>query len=176
MLAVARRRWFDRRFQLGLPLDAFPEIIERLRGTPARLEEWTRNIPPQRLIQRFAGTWSIQENVGHLLDLEPLWAGRLDDFLQGATALRAADLSNRKTSEAGHNSQPLDRLLAMFRSARVSFVTQLETLSTSQLQRTALHPRLQQPMTVTDHCFFVAEHDDHHLARITELLRIDAAV
>jgi hypothetical protein len=31
-------------------------------------------------------------------------------------------------------------------------------------------------MTLTDHCFFVAEHDDHHLARITELLQNDAAV
>jgi hypothetical protein len=26
-------------------------------------------------------------------------------------------------------------------------------------------------MNVTDLCFFVAEHDDHHLARITEALR-----
>lgn len=176
LVTVPRRRWFDRRFQLGLPLDAFPEIIERLRGTPARLEERTRSIPPQRLIQQFAGTWSIQENVGHLLDLELLWAARLDDFLHEATALRPADLSNRKTDEAGHNAQPLDMLLASFRSARMAFVTRLDGLSPSQLQRTALHPRLQQPMTVTDHCFFVAEHDDHHLARITELLQTEAAV
>jgi uncharacterized damage-inducible protein DinB len=176
MLTVLRRRWFDRRFQLGLPLDAFPEIIERLRGTPARLEERTRSIPPHRLIQRFGGTWSIQENVGHLLDLEPLWAGRLDDFFQDATTLRTADLNNRKTHEAGHNAQPLDALLVSFRSARMAYMTRLEGLSPSQLQRAALHPRLQQPMTVTDHCFFVAEHDDHHLARITELLKTEAAV
>jgi hypothetical protein len=35
----AHRRWFDRKFELGLPPEAIPEIIERLRGTPARLEE-----------------------------------------------------------------------------------------------------------------------------------------
>jgi hypothetical protein len=34
----------------------------------------------------------------------------------------------------------------------------------------SLHPRLQQPMRLIDHALFVAEHDDHHLARITELL------
>src|SRR5262245_32007095 len=107
MPTVPRRRWFDRRFQLGLPLEAFPEILERLRGTPARLEERTRSIPPRRLVQRFSGTWSIQENVGHLLDLELLWAGRLHDFLQDATHLRSTDLSNRKTWEANHNDQPL---------------------------------------------------------------------
>jgi len=176
MVTAPRRRWFDRRFELGLPLDALPEIIERLRGTPARLEERTRNIVPHRLVQRFGGTWSIQENVGHLLDLESLWAGRLDDFLQEATELRSTDLGNRKTWEAGHNAQPLETLLVGFRAARVDFVARLEKLSAPQVQRTALHPRLQQPMTVTDHCFFVAEHDDHHLARITELLCIDDTV
>ena len=37
--------------------------------------------------------------------------------------------------------------------------------------RSMLHPRLQQPMRLVDHLCFVAEHDDHHLARIWELLQ-----
>jgi hypothetical protein len=37
------------------------------------------------------------------------------------------------------------------------------------VQRTGLHPRLNQPMRVIDLILFIAEHDDHHLARITEL-------
>lgn len=151
--------------------DALPEILERLRGTPARLEERTRHIAHDRLVQRVVGTWSIQENVGHLLDLEPLWAARLDDFLQGDTILRPTDLTNSRTTNANHNAQPLDSLLGAFRMARLSFVTRLEQLSPSELARTALHPRLQESMTVTDHCFFIAEHDDHHLARMTELLQ-----
>jgi len=35
----------------------------------------------------------------------------------------------------------------------------------------ALHPRLQTPMRLIDHLFFIAEHDDHHLAKIGMLLR-----
>jgi hypothetical protein len=35
-----------------------------------------------------------------------------------------------------------------------------------------VHPRLQQPMRVVDMAFFVAEHDDHHLARMTQLARM----
>ena len=42
-------------------------------------------------------------------------------------------------------------------------------LPPDQLARTALHPRLRQPMSVVDLCFFVAEHDDHHLRTIKEL-------
>jgi hypothetical protein len=37
--------------------------------------------------------------------------------------------------------------------------------------RTALHPRLGTPMRLLDHVLFIAEHDDHHLARISWLLR-----
>jgi predicted short-subunit dehydrogenase-like oxidoreductase (DUF2520 family) len=35
--------------------------------------------------------------------------------------------------------------------------------------RTSLHPRLKRPMRLIDLCFFVAEHDDHHLAIATRL-------
>jgi len=34
-----------------------------------------------------------------------------------------------------------------------------------------VHPRLKQPMRLVDHLFFVAEHDDHHMARIWEMIR-----
>lgn len=163
-------RWFERPFSRGLAAEELPAIIERLRTTPLRLAELTRGVSKERLTRQFDGTWSIQENVGHLLDLEPLWTGRLDDFLDGAATLRPTDLNNRKTAEANHNAQSLDSLVAAFRDARFAFVMRLETLSPSELELTALHPRLQQPMTVTDHCYFVAEHDDHHLTRITELL------
>jgi len=32
-------RWFERRFTFDLPLEAFPAILEPLRGTPVRIEE-----------------------------------------------------------------------------------------------------------------------------------------
>jgi uncharacterized damage-inducible protein DinB len=164
-------RWFDRRFDLGLPPDAFPDILARVRGTPARLEERVGLLAPEQLVQQVHGAWSVQENVGHLLDLEPLWAGRLDDLLGGAEHLRAADLQNRKTHEARHNEQELARLLAGFRQARMNTVARLDRVHSDTLTRSALHPRLEQPMTVVDLFFFVAEHDDHHLARIGEIVR-----
>ena len=35
--------------------------------------------------------------------------------------------------------------------------------------KTALDPRLKKPMRTMDLFLFVAEHDDHHLARITKI-------
>jgi uncharacterized damage-inducible protein DinB len=168
---VTRRIWFDRRFELGLPLDALPDVLERVRGTPARVEERVLGLSRELTTRRTAERWSIQENVGHLLDLEPLWLGRVEDLLDGLEELRAADLENRKTHEADHNLQDLDMLLLEFRSARLAMVAAVETHLNEWATRSALHPRLQQPMTVVDLLFFVAEHDDHHLACISDLLR-----
>ena len=169
--ALSRRRWFDRRFELGLPREAFPDVLERVRGTPARLEERVRGLSREALVRRAGDAWSIQENVGHLWDLEALWAGRLEEFLEGADRLRPAELTNRKTHDAKHNEGTIERLLAGFRRERMATVERLESLGAADLDRTAIHPRLGQPMSVTDHFFFVAEHDDHHLAAISELMR-----
>ena len=84
--------------------------------------------------------------------------------------MQPADLQNRRTHEARHNEKPIDVVLAVFREARMRMVQRLESLPDSALTTTALHPRLAQPMTIVDLSFFVAEHDDHHLARITQLI------
>lgn len=165
-------KWFDRKFTLDLPLWMFPNIVERLRGTPARVEELIRNLSNDTLTQRVQGAWSIQENVGHLLDLEPLWFGRTMEFTEGVEVLRPADLSNRKTHEAHHNDQSITAVLAAFRKERRRLVEMLDDVDDSFREASALHPRLNQPMRPIDLAFFIAEHDDHHLARITELIRM----
>ena len=51
----------------------------------------------------------------------------------------------------------------------MEFVERLDSVKSSDVSAEALHPRLKQPMRIIDLCFFTAEHDDQHLARITEL-------
>ena len=162
-------RWFDRTFDLGLAVSAFAPILGRLRSAPDRVDAAVRGLAPALLTRRTGDAWSIQEHVGHLLDLEPLWAQRLDDFDAGTPVLHPADLENRKTHEANHNARDIADLLAEFRRARLGIVRRLEDMGAAALSRVALHPRLQQPMSVVDLGFFVAEHDDHHLATIARL-------
>lgn len=164
-------RWTERRFDFSLPEALFPVVVERLRGTPARLEDRVRTLSPEVLTHRPGNAWSIQEHIGHLLDLDELHTGRLDDYLAGAEVLRAADMANRKTWEARHNERPVEDLLADFRRERLHFVDRLDHWDPDLISLTALHPRLGKPMRVLDMAFFTAEHDDHHLAVITNLLR-----
>lgn len=163
--------WFQRKFAFDLPNSRLPNILERLRGSPARLEERVRVLPAPTLQARVNDKWSIQENVGHLCDLEPLWIRRAEQVLAGETELAVADLTNRPTDDAHHNDAPLDHILKHFRSLRARFVSILEGAAGPALERTARHPRLGKPMRLIDIAFFTAEHDDHHLARITELMK-----
>lgn len=169
---IKRTRWVEREFDFGLALGVFPSVVERLRGTPARLEELTRGLARETLTAKnVAGSWSVQEQVGHLIDLDELHEGRLEDYALHHSTLRAADMTNRKTEEAGHNDARLEDLLAAFRDARLGFVSRLEAMSEHEVAASALHPRLRKQMRVIDMAYFVAEHDDHHLASINEILR-----
>ena len=136
------------------------------------MEDRVRSLPHATLTARHNDKWSIQENVGHLRDLEPLWIRRAEQVLAGQTELAVADLTNRGTDEANHNAARLDSILKEFRALRLRLVSVLEGADAPALERTARHPRLGTPMRLIDIAFFTAEHDDHHLARITELLRL----
>ncbi|HEY6188200.1 MAG TPA: DinB family protein [Pyrinomonadaceae bacterium] len=162
--------WFEREFSFDLPLWMYPNVVERVRGTPARLEDRIGSLPVEVLTRRDGDRWSVQEHAGHLLDLGPLDLGRLDDYEAGRDSLRPADLRNRKTYEANHNAQRIADILREFRAERAAFVRRLESFDEEFIKRSAIHQRLKTTMRVLDLAFFIAEHDDHHLARINELL------
>jgi len=164
-------KWFERKFPFDTPVELLPNVLERLRGTPARLEEKLLTLSQEIRVWKKGDEWSIQEHAGHLLDLDELHYARLLDYEAGAQTLRPADLKNRKTYEARHNERAPSELCAEFRLERERFVEKLESWPQEMWSKSALHPRLKQPMRVIDLCVFVAEHDDHHLMRMTELER-----
>jgi uncharacterized damage-inducible protein DinB len=162
--------WFERKFEFSFPVEVYPNVCARLRGTPARLEEALRGRAHDILIRRAQEKWSAQEHAGHLLDLEALWLARVGDYVVASDQLTVADLRNRKTDEADYNARPLEQILTEFRAARGRLLKRVEEVDASLFARAIPHPRLKTPMRLVDHLYFVAEHDDHHLARIWELV------
>jgi uncharacterized damage-inducible protein DinB len=162
--------WFERKFDFSFPVELHPNLLARLRGTPARLEEVLRGRAHEILIEKPQEKWSAQEHAGHLLDLESLWLARVGDYVTGSDQLTVADLKNRKTDQANHNARPLEQILAEFRTARAELLQRVDELDAPLFTRAIPHPRLKTPMRLVDHLYFVAEHDDHHLARIWELV------
>ncbi len=167
---IARIPWLGRRFDTLLPEEMFPNVLERLRGTPARVEDRLRGVEPATLTATVGTSWSILENVGHLWQVETLWAVRLDDFEASRAELTAARFEPWRVGEAQFNRHVARDLCSAFRAARLHLVARLNALDHRVLRATARHPRLDRPMTVVGMMGFVAEHDDHHLATITQLI------
>jgi uncharacterized damage-inducible protein DinB len=164
-------KWLERGFAYQAPAGEYPAILERLRGTPARVEDRIRYVPAERLTAHTGSAWSPQRHIGHLLDLEGLWKARANELLANVAELTPADMSNAKTDSAPHDQRSIAAIAAEFGVARGELLVTLDAVSPDDVVRCAFHPRLQRPMRLIDLCFFVAEHDDHHLAVATRLLR-----
>jgi DinB family protein len=168
-------KWTTRVFLHEVPIELFPAIVERLRGMPPRAAALLQSLDESLRSWSRDGSWSAKQHIGHLDDLHDLDLQRLKDYLGGATILAAADMTNRTTVEADHNATPADVLLERVRMHRDALAERLECLEEADAARVAIHPRLQRPMRVIDWMYFVAEHDDHHLARAREVVREAAA-
>lgn len=164
--------WFERRFEFASDQNIFPSLIERLIGTPIRIEEKLKGIDKRFYSIKAGNKWSILEHIGHLSDLETLWQDRLDDILQRREELRPADLSNIKTDQANHNARGVEELVNEFKVLREITIDKLEALTEEHIFLSALHPRLKTPMRTMDLFLFVAEHDDHHLAKMSEINKV----
>lgn len=168
---MEKLKWTQRQFHFGFEPAYLPFMLERLWATPARAAEIAAAVADAKLGEQANGQWSAKQHIGHLTDLEALHEARVQQFREGLTELKAADMSNQKTHEANHNSRVIADLLSEFRKAREQFIKKIENLPPAILKHKALHPRLKQMISVTDLAYFVAEHDTHHLMVMAQLLR-----
>jgi uncharacterized damage-inducible protein DinB len=163
---MKRTPWFDRTFLAVEDNGLLPGILERLEGTPHRLRALLAGVNRSSEVET---GWSLAQELGHLNDLEPLWLRRAGDIVEGKADLTVADLSNRKTHESDHDRWPLAEHINRFERNRMAFIFRLRGASAEDLARASKHPRLGTPMRLIDLAFFVAEHDDHHMAKLREL-------
>ena len=162
---IAQIAWLDRRFDFNQPVGVVPPVLGRLKGTPARAKELVAGISETLLATRVNGKWSVKEHLGNLVDLQPLDERRLSEFQDGgAGVLSTADMDNRATESANHRSVPIAEIIRRLGAGREELIRRLEVLTENEVQRAAIHPRLQKPMRLLDWIYFLAEHDDHHLA------------
>ena len=96
--------------------------------------------------------------MGHLGDVEELWHGRIDDYLNGSREPSPADITNRVTSHKNHNADAIENLLQSFRWSRKRLVERFEQLDIQGAGQTAHYPRLNKPMRVIDLAFLTSSY------------------
>lgn len=167
---MIKQKWFDKNFEFKYSPADYDLLLNELMKTPEKISQLVLSLPEEKLTKKIDNRWSIKENIGHLIDLEELHDGRIDDFISGKEILRPADLNNRKTDEANHNSKNISQLIILLKQVRENFLERLSDLDASVRERVAIHPRLNQPMRPIDMAQFVLEHDEHHIQTIKELI------
>jgi uncharacterized damage-inducible protein DinB len=161
---IAQTSWAERTFDFNFPVGIFPIIVERLRGAPIRLQSMLRDVNAERITRKIDGKWSILEQVTHLCNSEEVWYGRIEDFLSGMKTFQT------RTLKTGAMSENLESLLQNFSAVRNKLIILVENMNDATASLTIIHPRLQRTIRLIDSLFTTAEHDDHHLAKIRELL------
>ena len=114
--------------------------------------------------------WSVFDHAGHLADIDDLHFRRFKEILASVETMSPAEKDNLSTTAAHYNRQPLGPILARFRTERTTMINFLSNLTEEDFGKSSRHPRLGAAMRVIDVAEFVAEHDDHHLAVIRDLI------
>ena len=142
-----------------------PFYLERLDGTIFRIEAKVKGIPEEILSNRPDDKWSVKENIGHLAEVDGVAKKRIQEMVNGISPLSPAVFEPK-----AYHEWPIGDVLNFFRETRSQNIVRYGALSSSDLEKKSLHPRLKILMSPVDLAWFDAEHDNHHLVRINEIL------
>lgn len=163
---MEKLQWSERKFVFGFPAGMLPFFIERLVGTTIRIEQKMRQVPEEVLSHNLDGKWSVKQNIGHLADVDLIVLKRIDEITRGLSTMSPANIPLQRD----YNAQSVEEILKHFKSGRFKTIEKYTSLSLADASKSSVHPRLQLAMTPVDLAWFDAEHDDHHLVRINEII------
>jgi hypothetical protein len=157
--------WFERSFTFGLPKAMLPFYVERLEGAIYRIEHKVKGVSEKVLSEKYNDKWSVKQNIGHLAEVDLVSNKRIDEMIKGVNVLSPAVFEPQD-----YNPWPIEKVVAFFRESRLENVDKYRRLKDQDLSTGAQHPRLKVVLTPTDLAWFDAEHDDHHLLKISDII------
>lgn len=157
--------WFERNLKFGLPKEMLPFYLERLEGTMYRIQAKVKGYDNQILSERFNGKWSVKQNIGHLAEVDEIANKRIDEMVAGISPMSPAVFEPQD-----YNPWPIEQVVEYFITTRSKNLSKYLSIAEDNLLKQSLHPRLKVMMTPVDLAWFDAEHDDHHLVTINNIL------
>lgn len=157
-------------FASGLNPDEAPFIIERLRGTPLRVRHIVESAPTERVVFQPKDEWSIPEHLNHLTAVDVEFTGRIRQYLERAETMEvgpAGDIPADTEDEL--TRAPVPELLSAFDRARSDLLELLEGLDEDAFTHAIYFPYLNREVSLVDKLFFIAQHDDSHVAWLWRL-------
>lgn len=145
--------------------------VSLLEKTPVVFETLLRDLPEELLHWKpGAERWSIAEVLGHLADIEEVYADRVRRIItEDKPALRKYDLEGAIASGEYARRSAIENL-AIFSKTRHSTLILLKSIPASSGKRTAMHSELG-AIRLDEILNEWASHDLGHLRQIAELYR-----
>ena len=113
--------------------------------------------------------WCILEILAHLADMEILYAYRIRQMLADKDPVIAPIDQNAWAKNLGYLESSPAELVALYGLNRHATLRLLRRLQTGDLQKSAQHPELKRPVTVTEYVGMMSGHGPNHLAQIERL-------
>ena len=157
--------WFERKLSFGYPKELLPYFLERIEGTIIRIEKKVSKLDDATLSTKLNEKWSIKENIGHLAEVDEIANRRIGEMIAGVAVLSPAVFEPKD-----YNPWPIEKVVDFFRASREANLKTYRGIAQNDLLKSSLHPRLKVQMTPVDLAWFDAEHDDHHLVKINEII------
>jgi uncharacterized damage-inducible protein DinB len=149
---------------IGAALDAlaaFPNGLQRRLQSLSDAELRFKPAPKE---------WSAVEVVGHLCDVEALWAGRIRQMLASEQPAFAPFDPDALVAQQRYQEKQVAALLSTLAERRAEHLEFLRGLRAPQLERGGLHPT-RGPVTVGGAIVILSGHDQLHLNQIEANLK-----
>jgi uncharacterized damage-inducible protein DinB len=152
--------------------DELKKHIETLEKSPKEIAAAVSGLAPAILRYKPApDKWSILEILGHLADIEIVYAYRLRQMLADEKPVIAPMDQNAWAKHLGYMETAAPELVALYGLNRHHNVRLLRRLKAGDLEKAAFHPEHNKDVTVAEIVEMMAGHGKSHLGQIEQLKR-----
>ena len=148
----------------------FQKHLEEAEKSPKQIAAAVSGLPDKTLRHKpAADKWCILEILGHLADMELLYAYRMRQMLADENPVIAPIDQDAWARNLGYlQSSPME-LVALYGLNRHANLQLLRRLNVADLEKSALHPELQRQVTVAEMLKMMSGHGSTHLQQIEKL-------
>ncbi|MBS1558163.1 MAG: DinB family protein [Bacteroidetes bacterium] len=138
-----------------------PDLLQALRISGHRLQEWVHSIPQTKADWVYApGKWTIRETLCHVIDAERIFVYRALRFARNdKTELPGFD-ERDYTPQANASGRPLPKIAAEMAHLRTSTIDLFESFTPEMLTRKGIASGKE--ISVMALGFIIAGHETHH--------------
>lgn len=147
----------------------FHDNVQRLVEFPQQLAQVVQALTDAQLRFKPVNEWSVIENIGHLIDIDELYVGRVDRILAEERPEFPRFEPDPIVASKGYQQMHGHDVLQQFMTTRQATIDGLSTIEPDELDRAGMHA-VYGEMTLRRLVEQLVNHDQKHLVQIHETL------